>query len=111
MSIPNGMMNPLKSITELRSKGESRRFLDEVGYLFEGMEAAGGIGLRRARSASFPVLINTLINMTPSALEITTKLCDPEFARKAKAADFLGRTWDLFLEAGAGTVDDMVGIS
>lgn len=51
MHIPNGMMNPLKSITELRSKGESRRFLDEVGYLFEGMEAAGGVGLRRARSA------------------------------------------------------------
>jgi hypothetical protein len=47
--IPNGMMNPLKSITELRSKGESRRFLDEVGYLFEGMEATGGVGLRRAR--------------------------------------------------------------
>lgn len=52
MQIPNGMMNPLKSITELRSKGESRRFLDEVGYLFEGMEAAGGVGLRRARYPS-----------------------------------------------------------
>jgi Wings apart-like protein regulation of heterochromatin len=29
------------SITELRSKGESRRFLDEVGYLFEGLEVPG----------------------------------------------------------------------
>ena len=47
--LPPGMMNPLKSITELRSKGESRRFIDEVGYLFEGMEPNGGIGLKRAR--------------------------------------------------------------
>lgn len=49
--LPPGMMNPLKSITELRSKGESRRFLDEVGYLFEGMDRGGGIGLRRSRYA------------------------------------------------------------
>ena len=45
--LPPGMMNPLKSITELRSKGESRRFLDEIGYLFEGMDKKGAIGLRR----------------------------------------------------------------
>lgn len=49
----NGMMNPLKTITELRSKGESRRFLDEVGYLFEGMKPSGGLGLRRARCVCF----------------------------------------------------------
>jgi hypothetical protein len=45
---PN-MHNPLSSITDLRSKGESRRFLDEVGYLFEGMDTQCGITLRRAR--------------------------------------------------------------
>ena len=45
----NGVTNDLKSITELRSKGESRRFLDEVGYLFEGLEPSGGVGVRRAR--------------------------------------------------------------
>ncbi|KAG6849614.1 hypothetical protein H0H93_006898 [Arthromyces matolae] len=89
LSLPTGMMNPLKSITELRSKGESRRFLDEVGYLFEGMDSSVGIGLRRS-----------------SAMEIVTKLCDPEFARKAKAADFLSRTWDLFRDAGAGRGED-----
>lgn len=52
LPLPNGMMNPLKSITELRSKGESRRFLDEVGYLFEGMDIRNkqsSISLRRAR--------------------------------------------------------------
>lgn len=47
--IPYGMSNPLKSISELRNKGESRRFLDELGYLFEGMDGQGGSGLRRAR--------------------------------------------------------------
>ncbi|KAF8956935.1 hypothetical protein BDZ97DRAFT_2079509 [Flammula alnicola] len=89
--IPYGMSNPLKSISELRNKGESRRFLDEVGYLFEGMDKKGGLALRRA-----------------SALEITTKLCDPDFTRKAKAADFFTRTWDLFLEGGAGKGEDKI---
>lgn len=52
--LSNGMMNDLKSITELRSKGESRRFLDEVGYLFEGIEAGCAIALRRARCVLAP---------------------------------------------------------
>ena len=47
----NGMINDLKSITDLRSKGESRRFLDEVGYLFEGLEGRCTVGVRRARWA------------------------------------------------------------
>jgi hypothetical protein len=47
--LPGALANDLKSISEMRNKGESRRFLDEVGYLFEGMDAAGGISLRRAR--------------------------------------------------------------
>ena len=49
LEAPIGTMNPLKSISELRNKGETRRFLDEIGYLFEGMDKSGGIGLRRAR--------------------------------------------------------------
>lgn len=49
VSLPNGMMNDLKSITELRSKGESRRFLDEVGYLFEGLHPDEPLGVRRSR--------------------------------------------------------------
>ncbi|KAH9924173.1 wings apart-like protein regulation of heterochromatin-domain-containing protein [Fomitopsis serialis] len=89
--LPNGMMNDLKSITELRSKGESRRFLDEVGYLFEGLEANSPSSVRRA-----------------SALEIVTKLCEPDFARKAKAADFLERTWQVLREAGAGKGDKVM---
>ncbi|KAK0489342.1 hypothetical protein IW261DRAFT_1444455 [Armillaria novae-zelandiae] len=89
--LPNGMMNPLKSITELRSKGENRRFLDEVGYLIEGMDKDGRVGLRRS-----------------SALEIATKLCDSDFTRKAKAADFIGQTWDTFVENGAGDGKDKI---
>ncbi|KAI0746859.1 hypothetical protein C8Q80DRAFT_1104533 [Daedaleopsis nitida] len=89
--LPNGMMNDLKSITELRSKGESRRFLDEVGYLFEGLEPQGALGVRRG-----------------SALEIVTKLCDVDFARRAKAADFLGRAWEVLRQAGAGNGDKIM---
>ncbi|KAI0694225.1 hypothetical protein BC835DRAFT_1274905 [Cytidiella melzeri] len=89
--LPPGMMNDLKSISELRSKGESRRFLDEVGYLFEGLAPAGALGVRRG-----------------SALEIVTKLCDPDFARRAKAADFLSRAWEGLRAAGAGDGDKIL---
>ena len=47
--LPPNMMNDLKSITELRSKGESRRFMDEVGYLFEGMDQNVAVSVRRGR--------------------------------------------------------------
>ncbi|KAK7031563.1 SYF2 splicing factor-domain-containing protein [Favolaschia claudopus] len=89
--LANGMLNPLKSITELRNQGESRRFLDEVGYLWEGLDTSNGPGLRRV-----------------SALEITTKLCDSEFARKAKAADFIASTWDLLCNAGGAQGKDTI---
>lgn len=49
-ALPPNMMNPLKSITELRNKGESRRFLDEVAYLLDGMAKSQGTGLIRSRS-------------------------------------------------------------
>ncbi|KZT20915.1 hypothetical protein NEOLEDRAFT_810139 [Neolentinus lepideus HHB14362 ss-1] len=75
---PSGLFNDLKSITDLRSRGESRRFLDEVGYLFEGLEGGlGGEGLRRG-----------------SLLDLTTRLCQPSFARKARATDLAPRVWD-----------------
>ncbi|TCD68737.1 hypothetical protein EIP91_009883 [Steccherinum ochraceum] len=89
--LPSNMMNDLKSITELRSKGESRRFLDDVGYLFEGLEASSPLNVRRG-----------------SALEIVTKFCDDEFSRKAKAADFLPRTWEGLRGAGGGKGDKVL---
>ena len=105
-----GTMNPLKSISELRNKGETRRFLDEIGYLFEGMDKSGGIGLRRARYAFFLQAIPQTKSIF-SALQITTKLCEAEFVRKAKAVDFFSRTWDAFLDAGAGKGEDVVRFS
>ncbi|KAI6045358.1 hypothetical protein EDC04DRAFT_3137273 [Pisolithus marmoratus] len=85
-----GVFNDLKSITELRNKGESRRFVDEVGYLFEGLETPSAIALWRT-----------------SALEIVGKLCDPDFNRRAKAFDFYVMTWDK-LSTSRGGVSDKI---
>lgn len=90
------------SITELRSKGESRRFLDEVGYLFEGLEEPGmAPSVQRSRyvqrhSCSCVVCTEAL----NSATEIVLKMCDPEFMRKAKAADFISHAWDAMRHVG-----------
>ncbi|KAL1759778.1 hypothetical protein FB107DRAFT_270803 [Schizophyllum commune] len=84
----DNMMDPLmKSITDLRSKGEARRWADEAGYLLEGLEPDAPIGLRRA-----------------SALDIAKKLAvDEEVWEKAKRADdFFGTVWTKFVSAGAG---------
>lgn len=43
-----------------------------------------------------------------SALEIVTKLCDLDFSRKAKAADFLEKAWEALREAGAGDGDKVL---
>ena len=43
-----------------------------------------------------------------SALEIITKLCDPDFARKANASDLLGRAWSVLRRAGAGDGDQVL---
>lgn len=39
----------LKSITQLRAKGENARFVDEFNYLVEGLEGGQGLGVRRVR--------------------------------------------------------------
>ncbi|KAJ3717742.1 hypothetical protein C8R42DRAFT_723961 [Lentinula raphanica] len=91
MNSPSGAIKPLRSITEIRNKGESRRFLDEVGYLLEGLGKDETPASKKA-----------------SALEIINRLCEPDFIRQAKAADFLQSTWDAFIEAGGGTGEDKV---
>ncbi|KAH9174680.1 hypothetical protein EDB89DRAFT_2113475 [Lactarius sanguifluus] len=91
--LPPNMMNDLKSITELRSKGETRRFMDEVGYLFEGMDRNVGVRVRRG-----------------SALELVTKLCDPDFARRARVTDFRSRAWDALRASGAGSGDKVLDV-
>jgi hypothetical protein len=49
--IEEGLMGPLdlKSISELRDKGENRRFLDEIGYLLEGLDSNMTIAVKRLR--------------------------------------------------------------
>ncbi|KAJ3916942.1 hypothetical protein F5877DRAFT_45563 [Lentinula edodes] len=91
VNVPADIIQPFRSITEIRNKGESRRFLDEVGYLLEGMGKDETPALKKA-----------------SALEIISRLCEPDFVRQAKAADFLQSTWDAFIEAGGGTGEDKV---
>ena len=107
-SVQMSSMNYLKSISELRNKGEGRRFLDEAGYLFEGLDATGGIGLRRATYGFFDLSCVLYAHCCYRILEIITKLCDSEFNRKAQATDFYARTWDLLRDAGVREGQDKV---
>lgn len=49
--LPSSSVSELRSITELRNTGESRRFNDEVGYLFEGLTAESELSVKRGRYA------------------------------------------------------------
>jgi len=49
--LPGPGVSELRSITELRNTGESRRFNDEVGYLFEGLTAESELSVKRGRYA------------------------------------------------------------
>jgi hypothetical protein len=87
----NVPVNDLNSLSEMRSRGETRRFLDEVGYLVEGLEPAAGKAVHRA-----------------TAIEIVTKMCDETFVRKSADADFAVRAWTALTACGAGTGEDKV---
>jgi hypothetical protein len=41
-------------------------------------------------------------------LELVTKLCDADFARRAKATDFRSRAWDALRASGAGDGDKVL---
>jgi len=41
-------------------------------------------------------------------LELVTKLCDTDFARRAKATDFRSRAWDALRASGAGDGDKVL---
>ena len=47
--LPGPSASELRSVTELRNTGESRRFNDEVGYLFEGLSAESELSVKRGR--------------------------------------------------------------
>ena len=86
-----GLYNPLFSITDLRSKGESRRFMDEIDYLFGGLIPTSALSVRRT-----------------SAFEIVSKLCVQEFWRKTRAAGLIGDIWDRLRAADAGNGDKVL---
>lgn len=87
----NVPINDLNSLSEMRSRGETRRFLDEVGYLVEGLEPVAGKAVHRA-----------------TAMEVVTKMCDETFVRKSADADFAVRAWTALTACGAGTGEDKV---
>jgi hypothetical protein len=41
-------------------------------------------------------------------LELVTKICDADFARRAKATDFRSRAWDALRASGAGDGDKVL---
>ncbi len=96
---PSGSQNPneenlnnvLFSITDLRSKGESRRFMDEAGYLFDGFDPSGSLSVWRS-----------------AATDLVINLVKPDFFKNAKAADFLGKIWVLLRSVGAGDGDQVL---
>ncbi|KIJ29111.1 hypothetical protein M422DRAFT_784397 [Sphaerobolus stellatus SS14] len=51
-----------------------------------------------------------LVTLPASAAEIVSKMCEAEFARKAKAADFNAHAWDALRTAGAGDGDKILDI-
>jgi hypothetical protein len=50
----------LKTIGELRDKGENRRFLDDMGYLLEGLAPRMSIAVKRLRYTSHFILLRSL---------------------------------------------------
>ncbi|CAE6424024.1 unnamed protein product [Rhizoctonia solani] len=87
----------LRSITEMRVKGESRRFGDDIEYVLEGLEDEGGVKVRRA-----------------SAVEFVTRMHEKGFVLRARASDVLGRAWRAIhrsvLEAGDRVFDAIAAI-
>lgn len=55
----SGIAGPIdvKSIGELRDKGENRRFMDDMGYLLEGLDQEMTIAVKRLRYVFFAFCI------------------------------------------------------
>ncbi|KAG9104638.1 hypothetical protein FRC06_000402 [Ceratobasidium sp. 370] len=87
----------LRSITEMRVKGESRRFGDDIEYVLEGLEGESIVRVRRA-----------------SAVEFVGRMCESGFVQRARASDVLGRAWGAIRqsvdETGDRVFDAIAGI-
>lgn len=84
----SGGLTELKTVTQLRAKGENARFADEFDYLVEGLEPSCELSSRRS-----------------SAIEVLRKVGDVEFMRRLKASGFVERTYLEFRKADAGNGD------
>jgi hypothetical protein len=78
--------------------------MDEIGYLFEGLEGVveggggGGGGVNGSGTASVGL-------SRSSALEMVGKFCDAGFLKRAKAAGFVERAWGVLRCVRAGEGD------
>jgi hypothetical protein len=70
--------------------------------VFEYGEAGGPTFMR------LQIVIPDLTSQPRSALELVTKLCDADFARRTKATDFRSRAWDALRGSGAGEGDKVL---
>ena len=106
--LPGPSISELRSITELRNTGESRRFNDAVGYLFEGLTAESELSVKRGRYERHHYDRWVLTNAF-SAVELVDRMADPQFSRKARSADFVMHAWETLRAADGGSGDRVLG--
>lgn len=84
-------------IADMRSKGENRRFMGEIGFLVDGIQGSTA-GARRSRLVFFD-------STDVCALELVTNMLDTEWAGKLNLSGQTERIFEVLLDAGA---DDYV---
>ena len=105
---PGSNNSELRSITELRNTGESRRFNDEVGYLFEGLTPESELSVKRSRCV-YSSPMSEIPTEIFSAVELVGKLADPQFSRQARSADFVMHAWETLRAADGDSGDRILG--
>ena len=105
---PGSNNSELRSITELRNTGESRRFNDEVGYLFEGLTSESELSVKRSRCV-YSSPMSEIPTEIFSAVELVGKLADPQFSRQARSADFVMHAWETLRAADGDSGDRILG--
>lgn len=102
------MASELKSITQLRSSGELRRFQDELEYLLSGLDASQSLGVRRTSALE---LVRKSAGASGRDSEMEGAAAGLEFLRRLKATDAIGRVWGLLRTAGGGEGDEVCDLS
>lgn len=104
-------MQNLRSITHLRSAGETQRFADELEYLLSGLDATHTLSVRR--NSALEVLQRVIGDAASSPGSSDVESSQPVhaaapsgFFRSLRAAGSLGLVWDALRNAGAGQAED-----